>query len=182
MKKFTRGYLMESKTLKSYESWLNEPYFDEDTKKELNSIKGDEKEIGDRFYKELEFGTAGLRGVIGAGTNRINKYIVRKTTQGLADYIKTKGEEGKSRGVVIAYDPRRMSREFSEEAALVLAGNGIKAYLFNSLRSTPELSFAIRHLNCISGIVVTASHNLPEYNGYKVYWEDGAQIATEQAE
>lgn len=173
---------MESKTLKNYESWLNEPYFDEDTKRELDSIKDDAKEIEDRFYKELEFGTAGLRGVIGAGTNRMNKYIVRKTTQGLADYIKTRGEEAKSRGVVIAYDPRRMSKEFSEEAALVLAGNGIKAYLFTSLRSTPELSFAIRHLNCISGIVVTASHNPPEYNGYKVYWEDGAQIATEQAE
>ena len=173
---------MESKTLKNYESWLNEPYFDEDTKRELDSIKGDYKEIEDRFYKELEFGTAGLRGVIGAGTNRMNKYIVRKTTQGLADHIKTRGEEAKSRGVVIAYDPRRMSKEFSEEAALVLAGNGIKTYLFTSLRSTPELSFAIRHLNCISGIVVTASHNPPEYNGYKVYWEDGAQIATEQAE
>lgn len=172
---------MESKGLKNYEVWLNEPYFDEDMKTELNSIKHNRKEIEDRFYKELEFGTAGLRGVIGAGTNRMNKYIVRKTTQGLANYIKTKGEESKSRGVVIAYDSRRMSREFAEEAALVLAGNGIKAYLFNDLRSTPELSFAIRYLNCISGIVVTASHNPPEYNGYKVYWEDGAQIATEQA-
>lgn len=173
---------MNLTALENYKKWLNEPYFDEDTKKELYEIKDNEKEIEDRFFKELEFGTAGLRGVIGAGTNRMNKYIVRKTTQGLADYIAAQGEEAKARGVVIAYDPRRMSREFAHEAACVLAGNGIKAYLFKDLRTTPELSFAIRYLNCISGIVVTASHNPSEYNGYKVYWEDGAQIATKQAE
>lgn len=173
---------MESKAFKNYKAWLEEPYIDEDTKKDLILIRHDRKEIEDRFYKELEFGTAGIRGIIGAGTNRINKYIVRKTTQGLADYIKTKGEDAKARGVVIAYDSRRMSREFAEEAASVLAGNGIKAYLFKDLRATPILSFAVRFLNCISGIVITASHNPAEYNGYKVYWEDGAQIAEEQAE
>ena len=173
---------MESKAFKNYKAWLEEPYIDEDTKKDLILISHDKKEIEDRFYKELEFGTAGIRGIIGAGTNRINKYIVRKTTQGLADYIKTKGEDAKARGVVIAYDSRRMSREFAEEAASVLAGNGIKAYLFKDLRATPILSFAVRFLNCISGIVITASHNPAEYNGYKVYWEDGAQIAEEQAE
>lgn len=173
---------MKATVLESYNNWLNSPYFDEITKQELRGIKDDEKEIEDRFYKELEFGTAGIRGIIGAGTNRINKYIVRKTAQGLANYIKTKGEEAKERGVVIAYDCRRMSREFTEESACVFAGNGIRAYLFDSLRSTPELSFAIRYLNCISGVVVTASHNPPEYNGYKVYWEDGAQIATDKAE
>lgn len=177
-----RGDIMKSKVLINYKAWLEDPYIDEDTKKELESIKHDKEEIEDRFFKELEFGTAGLRGVIGAGTNRMNKYIVRKTTQGLANYIKIKGEKAKARGVVIAYDPRRMSREFAEEAAYVLSGNGIKTYLFNDLRPTPELSFAIRYLNCISGIVVTASHNPVEYNGYKVYWEDGAQIATEQAQ
>lgn len=172
---------MDSIALENYNNWLNEPYFDEATKQELWEIKDNKKEIEDRFYKELEFGTAGLRGIIGAGTNRINKYMVRKTAQGLASYIKTKGEEAKKRGVVIAYDCRRMSREFAEESARVFAGNGIKAYLFKDLRSTPELSFAIRYLNCISGVVVTASHNPPEYNGYKVYWEDGAQIATDKA-
>ena len=174
--------MVESKVLTNYKSWLEDLYIDEDTKKELESIRHDKKEIEDRFFKELEFGTAGIRGIIGAGTNRMNKYIVRKTTQGLADYINTKGNEAKNRGVVIAYDSRRMSREFAEEAACVLAGNGIKAYVFNDLRPTPELSFAIRHLKCISGIVITASHNPAEYNGYKVYWEDGAQIATKQAE
>ncbi len=172
---------MQSIALENYNNWLNEPYFDEATKQELWEIKENKEEIEERFYKELEFGTAGLRGVIGAGTNRINKYIIRKTAQGLANYIKTKGREAKERGVVIAYDCRRMSREFAEESARVFTGNGIKTYLFNDLRSTPELSFAIRYLNCISGVVVTASHNPPEYNGYKVYWEDGAQIATDRA-
>lgn len=173
---------MSSIALKKYEEWLEEPYFDEATKEELRQIRGDLKEIEDRFYRELEFGTAGLRGIIGAGTNRINKYIVRKTSQGLANYIKKQGQEAKNRGLVIAYDCRRMSREFSQEAARVLAANGIRTYLYKDLRSTPELSFAIRQLNCISGIVVTASHNPPEYNGFKVYWEDGAQIATARAE
>lgn len=172
---------MDSVALKNYNNWLNEPYFDEATKQELLEIKDNKREIEDRFYKELEFGTAGLRGIMGAGTNRMNIYTVRKTAQGLANHIKTKGEDAKRRGVVIAYDCRRMSREFSEESAQVFAGNGIKAYLFKDLRSTPELSFAIRYLNCISGVVVTASHNPPEYNGYKVYWEDGAQIATDRA-
>ena len=154
--------------------WLTNPYFDEETKAELRGIADDEKEAEDRFYKELEFGTAGLRGVIGAGTNRMNIYTVRKATQGLANYIKTVG--GESRGVAIAYDSRRMSPEFADEAALCLAANGIKAYVFESLRPTPELSYAVRKLNCIAGINITASHNPAEYNGYKVYWEDGAQI------
>ena len=154
--------------------WLTNPYFDEETKAELRGIADDEKEAEDRFYKELEFGTAGLRGVIGAGTNRMNIYTVRKATQGLANYIKSVG--GESRGVAIAYDSRRMSPEFADEAALCLAANGIKAYVFESLRPTPELSYAVRKLNCIAGINITASHNPAEYNGYKVYWEDGAQI------
>ncbi len=157
-----------------YDFWLNDSYFDEATKEELRAIGSDEKEIEDRFYKELEFGTGGLRGVIGAGTNRMNIYTVRKATQGLANYIIKQG--GKERGVAIAYDSRRMSPEFADEAALCLAANGIKAYVFDSLRPTPELSFALRKLGCISGIVVTASHNPPEYNGYKAYWEDGAQV------
>ncbi|MGN0291150.1 MAG: phospho-sugar mutase [Lachnospiraceae bacterium] len=157
-----------------YESWLANPYFDEGTKAELKSIEGNEKEIEDRFYTELEFGTAGLRGVIGAGTNRMNIYTVRKATQGLANYIKKVGKE--AQGVAIAYDSRRMSPEFSNEAALCLAANGIKAYIFDSLRPTPELSYAVRKLGCAAGINITASHNPPEYNGYKVYWEDGAQI------
>lgn len=157
-----------------YEEWMKNPYFDEDTKKELASIANDEGEIKERFYADLEFGTAGLRGIIGAGVNRMNIYVVRRATQGLANYIKKQG--GESKGVAIAYDSRRMSPEFSEEAALCLAANGIKAYRFESLRPTPELSFAVRHLGCIAGINVTASHNPPEYNGYKVYWEDGAQI------
>ena len=152
---------------KIYEDWLANSYFDEATKAELLSIKDDENEIKERFYMDLEFGTAGLRGIIGAGINRMNKYVVRKTTQGLANYIKKQG--GESRGVAIAYDSRRMSPEFSEEAALCLAANGIKAYRFESLRPTPELSFAVRHLGCIAGINITASHNPPEYNGYKVY-------------
>ncbi len=158
-----------------YDFWLEDSYFDEKTKEELKAIAGNEKEIEDRFYKELEFGTGGLRGVIGAGTNRMNIYTVRKATQGLANYIIAQG--GKEKGVAIAYDSRRMSPEFADEAALCLAANGIKAYVFDALRPTPELSFALRTLHCISGIVITASHNPPEYNGYKVYWEDGAQVA-----
>ena len=157
-----------------FQFWLENDYFDEDTKKELSAIQNDEKEIEDRFYKDLEFGTGGLRGVIGAGTNRMNVYTVRKATQGLANYILKQG--GGERSVAIAYDSRRMSPEFADTAACCLAANGIKAYVFESLRPTPELSFALRTLGCISGIVVTASHNPPEYNGYKVYWEDGAQI------
>lgn len=157
-----------------YDFWLSDAYFDEATKTELKSIADNEKEIEDRFYRELEFGTGGLRGVIGAGTNRMNIYTVRKATQGLANYIIKQG--GKERGVAIAYDSRRMSPEFADEAALCLAANGIKAYVFDALRPTPELSFALRKLHCISGIVITASHNPPEYNGYKAYWEDGAQV------
>lgn len=157
-----------------YESWLSNPYFDEATKAELKNLEGNEKEIEDRFYRELEFGTAGLRGVIGAGTNRMNIYSVRKATQGLANYILK--QEGANKGVAIAFDSRRMSPEFADEAALCLAANGIKAYVFESLRPTPELSYAVRKLGCIAGINITASHNPPEYNGYKVYWEDGAQI------
>lgn len=157
-----------------YESWLSNPYFDKDTKEELKSIANDDKEIEDRFYMDLEFGTAGLRGVIGAGTNRMNVYTVRKATQGLANYILSVGAQAK--GVAIAYDSRRMSPEFAKEAALCLAANGIKAYIFESLRPTPELSYAVRMLGCTAGINITASHNPPEYNGYKVYWEDGAQI------
>ena len=157
-----------------YEQWLNDPAISEADKQELKSISGNEKEIEDRFYKDLEFGTAGLRGVIGIGTNRMNTYTVTKATQGLANYIIKKG--GQERGVAIAYDSRRMSQEFSKEAALCLNANGIKTYRFDTLRPTPELSFAVRELGCIAGIVVTASHNPPEYNGYKVYWEDGAQI------
>ncbi|QOV20177.1 phospho-sugar mutase [Blautia liquoris] len=157
-----------------YESWLNNPYFDEKTKDELRSIADDDKEIKERFYRDLEFGTAGLRGIIGAGTNRMNIYVIRKTTQGLANYIHSVDE--KSGGVAIAYDSRHMSPEFAREAALCLAANGIKAYIFESLRPTPELSFAVRKLGCIAGINITASHNPPKYNGYKVYWQDGAQI------
>jgi len=157
-----------------YDFWLNDDYFDAATREELRGIAGDEKEIEDRFYKELEFGTGGLRGVIGAGTNRMNTYTVRKATQGLANYIIKQG--GKDKGVAIAYDSRRKSPEFADEAALCLAANGIKAYVFDALRPTPELSFALRTLNCISGIVITESHNPPEYNGYKAYWEDGAQV------
>ena len=157
-----------------YEGWLNDPYFDEATKEELRSIAEDDNEIKERFYKDLEFGTAGLRGIIGAGTNRMNIYTVRKATQGLANYIISK--DGQKKGVAIAYDSRRMSPEFADEAALCLGANGIKAYVFDSLRPTPELSYAVRSLGCIAGINITASHNPPEYNGYKVYWEDGAQI------
>lgn len=160
--------------MEQFKFWTEDSYFDEETRKELLAISGDEKEIEDRFYKELEFGTGGLRGVIGAGTNRMNIYTVRKATQGLANYILKQG--GKDKGIAIAYDSRHMSPEFADEAALCMAANGIKAYVFDALRPTPELSFAIRKLGCISGIVVTASHNPPEYNGYKVYWEDGAQV------
>ena len=157
-----------------YEQWIANPYFDEATKEELKSIAEDENEIKERFYMDLEFGTAGLRGIIGAGTNRMNIYVVRRATQGLANYIAK--VDKKSQGVAIAYDSRHMSPEFAQEAALCLAANGIKAYIFETLRPTPELSVAVRHLGCVAGINVTASHNPPEYNGYKVYWEDGAQI------
>ena len=160
--------------MKIYKEWLDNPYFDEATKEELRNIAGDENEIKERFYMDLEFGTAGLRGIIGAGINRMNIYTVRRATQGLANYIIKQGGAGK--GVAIAYDSRRMSPEFAEEAALTLAANGIKAFKFESLRPTPELSFAVRELGCIAGINITASHNPPEYNGYKVYWEDGAQF------
>lgn len=162
------------KYLEEYERWLSSPDFDEETKKELEEIKNDEKEIEDRFYKELEFGTAGLRGVIGAGTNRMNKYTVGKATQGLANYILEQGTQEK--GVAISYDSRKMSKEFSLQTALILNANGIKTYLFENLRPVPELSFAVRELKCTAGIMITASHNPPKYNGYKVYWDDGSQI------
>ncbi len=157
-----------------YRQWLTNPYFDDATKAELKEIENDEKELKERFYMDLEFGTAGLRGIIGAGTNRMNIYVVRRATQGLSNYITKVGKQ--AQGVAIAYDSRHMSPEFAQEAALCLAANGIKAYIFESLRPTPELSFAVRHLGCVAGINITASHNPPEYNGYKVYWEDGAQI------
>lgn len=162
--------------MKVYEEWLNNDYFDEETREELRSLKGNTKEIEDRFYRSLEFGTAGLRGKIAAGTNRMNKYIIAQVTQGLADFIVENGKEAMGRGVAIAYDCRHYSDLFAKTAALVLAANGIKAYLFEGLRPTPELSYTVRRLNTISGIVVTASHNPKDYNGYKVYWEDGAQI------
>ena len=157
-----------------YEEWCTSSDFDDETKKELLSIKDDEEEIEDRFYKELEFGTAGLRGIIGAGTNRMNKYTVGKATQGLANYILKQGTQDK--GVAISYDSRKMSKEFSMQTALILNANGIKTYLFENLRPVPELSFAVRELKCTAGIMITASHNPPKYNGYKVYWDDGAQI------
>jgi len=159
---------------KMYEEWLSNPYFDAETKKELESIKDDEKEIKERFYTELEFGTGGLRGIIGAGINRMNIYTVRKATQGLANYIIRAGKQDK--GVAVAFDSRRMSPEFAKETALCLCANGIPVYIFESLRPTPELSFALRELGCVAGVNITASHNPPEYNGYKAYWEDGAQI------
>lgn len=162
--------------LKKYEEWITNPYFDEDTRKELLDLKDKENEIKERFFKDLEFGTGGLRGILGAGVNRMNLYTVRRATQGLANYIIKQG--GEKKGVAIAYDSRRMSPEFALDSALCLAANGIKAYLFESLRPTPELSFTLRELGCIAGIVITASHNPPEYNGYKVYWEDGAQITS----
>ena len=157
-----------------YESWLSDPYFDEETKAELRAIADDDHEIRERFFAPLKFGTAGLRGILGAGINRMNVYTVRKATQGLANYILS--QHGEEKGVAIAYDSRHFSPEFADEAALCLAANGIRAYVFDALRPTPELSFAIRYLGCVSGINVTASHNKPQYNGYKVYWEDGAQI------
>ena len=160
--------------MKIYQEWLNNPYFDEATKEELKNIQDDDNEIKERFYADLAFGTAGLRGIIGAGINRMNIYVVRKATQGLADYILEQGTDKKR--VAIAFDSRHMSPEFANEAALCLAANGIKAFIFESLRPTPELSFAVRYYNCIAGINITASHNPPEYNGYKVYWEDGAQF------
>ena len=165
---------MNAEVMKKYEFWCTDSIFDDATKAELKAIEGNETEIFDRFYKDLEFGTGGLRGVLGAGTNRMNIYTVRKATQGLANYIIK--QNGQAKGVAIAFDSRRMSPEFANEAALCLAANGIKAYIFDALRPTPELSFALRTLGCVSGIVITASHNPPEYNGYKVYWEDGAQI------
>lgn len=165
---------MDENVKKNYEYWCTSPIFDDATKSELKSLEGNEDEIFDRFYRELEFGTGGLRGVIGAGTNRMNFYTVGKATQGLANFINKQGAAAK--GVAIAFDSRRMSPEFADTAACVLAANGIKTYIFDSLRPTPELSFALRTLGCTAGIVVTASHNPPEYNGYKVYWEDGAQI------
>lgn len=165
---------MDENVKKNYEYWCTSPIFDDATKSELKSLEGNEDEIFDRFYRELEFGTGGLRGVIGAGTNRMNFYTVGKATQGIANFINKQGAAAK--GVAIAFDSRRMSPEFADTAACVLAANGIKAYIFDSLRPTPELSFALRTLGCTAGIVVTASHNPPEYNGYKVYWEDGAQI------
>ena len=160
--------------METYREWCTNPYFSEETRAELEAIKDNEAEIEDRFYRQLEFGTGGLRGVIGAGTNRMNSYTVRQATQGLANYIIS--QNGQEKGVAIAHDSRIMSPEFAEEAALCLNANGIRAYVFDSLRPTPELSFAVRELGCVSGIVITASHNPREYNGYKVYWEDGAQI------
>ena len=162
--------------LDEYKRWCESPEFDEETKKELLEIKGNEAEIEDRFYKELEFGTAGLRGIIGAGTNRMNKYTVGKATQGLANYILEQGTQNK--GVAISYDSRIMSKEFALQTALIFCANGIKAYLFENLRPVPELSFAVRELKCTAGVMITASHNPPKYNGYKVYWEDGSQIVS----
>ena len=166
---------------KKYHRWLNSPIIDKDTKEELKLIAGDEKEIEDRFYKDLEFGTGGLRGIIGAGSNRMNIYTVGKTTQGLANYIIKQGEEAMERGVAIAYDSRRMSAEFAERVALILNGNGIRSFLYRELQPVPVLSFSVRELRTIAGVVITASHNPPEYNGYKVYWEDGAQVDLDRA-
>ena len=162
--------------MQKYNNWINDSVIDEEAKKELKAIAGNDEEIKERFYKDLEFGTAGLRGIIGMGTNRMNKYTVTKATQGLANYIIKKG--GQEKGVAIAYDSRRMSDEFSEETALCLNANGIKTYLFESLRPVPELSFAVRNLGCTAGVMITASHNPPKYNGYKVYWDDGSQIVS----
>ena len=162
--------------LEKYNMWLNDPTFDAETKEELLEIKGNEKEIEERFYKDLEFGTGGMRGIVASGSNRMNKYTVTKATQGLANYIIKDGKQDK--GVVIAYDSRHMSIEFSIWVSLCLNANGIKTYRFESLRPTPELSFALRKLGCVAGIVITASHNPPEYNGYKVYYEDGAQVTS----
>lgn len=167
--------------IKKYHQWLESPIIDDDTKEELRSIAGDEREIEDRFYKDLEFGTAGIRGIVGAGSNRMNCYTVGKATQGFANYIIKQGKEAMNRGVVIAHDPRWMSSEFAERVALVLNGNGIKVYLYSELQPTPLLSFSVRELDAIAGVVITASHNPPQYNGYKVYWEDGAQIGLDRA-
>lgn len=167
---------------KHYEAWLENPYFDQAFKDELKAIGNDEKEIEDRFFKDLEFGTGGMRGVIGAGRNRMNKYIIRKASQGFANFLKAQASDNETLSVVIAHDSRRMSPEFSLETALVMAGNGIKAYIFDSLRTTPELSFAVRNLNASGGVVVTASHNPPEYNGYKIYGADGCQLVPEYAD
>ena len=166
--------MSERNYMEVYEQWVNNPLFGQETKDELLSIKDDPKEIEERFYCDLVFGTAGLRGIIGAGTNRMNKYTVGKATQGLANYIKEQGTQDK--GVAISYDSRRMSKEFSLQTALILNANGIKTYLFENLRPVPELSFAVRELKCTAGVMITASHNPPKYNGYKVYWDDGAQI------
>ena len=168
--------------ISEYERWLNSEFVDEETKAELLAIKGNENEIKERFYCDLEFGTAGLRGIIAAGTNRMNVYTVRRATQGLALYIKKSGEDAVKRGVAIAYDSRLYSDKFAFEAARVLAANGIKAFIFDELRPTPELSFTVRHLNCFAGIIITASHNPAIYNGYKVYGEDGAQMAPVDAD
>ena len=176
--KLYRDYFAKVEYMKKYNEWCTNPVFDEDTRQELQSIAADDSEIQDRFYKDLEFGTAGMRGVIGNGTNRMNVYTVTKATQGLANYILKQGEE--SRGVVIAFDSRNMSPEFARETALTLNANGIKTYIFESLRAVPQLSFSVRELGCIAGVMITASHNPPEYNGYKVYWEDGAQIVSPQ--
>ena len=165
---------------KVYKEWIENPYYDEETKTELLAIKDDEKEIEDRFYKELEFGTGGMRGIIGAGTNRMNKYTVRKAAQGLASFVKKRSQSGK--GVVIAYDSRRCSYEFALETALVMASNNIKAFLFDELRPTPELSFAVRYLGCAAGVVITASHNPKEYNGFKAYGSDGCQLPPKESD
>lgn len=172
---------MSMEHIKKYHQWLESPIIDDDTKEELRSIAGDEREIEDRFYKDLEFGTAGIRGIVGAGSNRMNCYTVGKATQGFANYIIKQGKEAMNRGVVIAHDPRWMSSEFAERVALVLNGNGIKVYLYSELQPTPLLSFSVRELDAIAGVVITASHNPPQYNGYKVYWEDGAQIGLDRA-
>ena len=164
-----------------YRLWMESPVIDKATKEELAAIAHDEKELEDRFYKDLEFGTGGLRGIIGAGSNRMNKYTVGRATQGLANYIKKQGPQAMNRGVVIAYDSRRMSKEFALEAALVLNANGIKTYLYDELQPTPVLSFSVRELGAIAGIVITASHNPPAYNGYKVYWEDGGQVPSSRS-
>jgi phosphoglucomutase len=166
---------------KRYHLWVSNPYFDAKTREELEGIREDQQECEERFYKDLEFGTGGLRGVIGAGTNRVNIYTIRKASQGLAEFIASKGEHGKKKGIVIAYDSRNFSAEFAKQAAMVFCQNGIHTFLFDALRTTPELSFALRHLNAFAGIVITASHNPKEYNGYKVYGEDGAQISLEMA-
>ena len=165
---------------RQYDQWRNAPGIDADTREELSSIRGDQKEIEERFYRELEFGTAGLRGILGAGTNRMNVYVVRRATQGLADYL-AGVEGGKARGVCIAYDSRNFSAEFARQTAMTLAANQIQVYLFESLRSVPQLSFTLRRLNCMAGVVITASHNPRQYNGYKVYWEHGGQVAPDQA-